>query len=232
MEIKLIDRSGVPAPEVPAHKQIYEAFNKSNFTKNWTAYASFKLARSGRGYGDDEFDLVLVTHTNIVVIELKNWHGKTLESINGRWYVDGEDKGDSPVGQVNLKAKKLSSLMLKKLGYDKKPYVLSFVVIQDGIEELHLTHEENQSVLYLEELLEWVQEQNYYRIFPRRPRFNPLLNLKAYDKFFGGNDFRPKDYLVQGFRPGQAAIWVHPSGLYSEFRAVDKDDPDQIALAP
>ncbi len=230
MEIKLINKSGVPAAEVQAHKGIYEAFNSSNFTKSWTAYASFKLARTGRGSGDDDFDLVLITHTNVIVIELKNWHGKTLESINGHWYVDGEDRGGSPVELVNLKAKKLASLMRNQLGYDKTPYVLSFVVIQDGIEELHLSNEESQSVLYLYELLEWVEERNYATIFRHRPRFNPLLNLKIYDKFFGGNDFRPKDYLVQGFRPGPAAIWAHPSGLYSEFRAVAKDDPDQIAL--
>lgn len=230
MEIKLINKSGVPAAEIQAHKRIFEAFNKSNFTKSWTAYASFKLARTARGSGDDDFDLVLVTHTNVIVIELKNWHGKKLESVNGHWYVDGEDRGGSPVELVNLKAKKLASLMRKQLGDDKTPFVLSFVVIQDGIEELLLSNEESPSVLYLYELLEWVQERTYASIFNRRPRFNPLLNLKTYDKFFGGNDFRPKDYLVQGFRPGQEAIWAHPSGLYSEFRAVAKDDPDQIAL--
>ena len=131
MEIKLINKNGVPAPEITAHKKIFEAFNKSVFTKNWTAYASFKLARSFRGSGDDDFDLVLITHSNAIVIELKNWHGKKLESMNGHWYLDGEDQGGSPVEIVNLKAKKLASLMRKKLGDDKTPFVLSFVVIQD-----------------------------------------------------------------------------------------------------
>jgi serine/threonine protein kinase len=230
MEIKLINKNGVPAPEITAHKKIFEAFNESVFTKNWTAYASFKLTRSFRGSGDDDFDLVLITHSNAIVIELKNWHGKKLESMNGHWYLDGEDQGGSPVELVNLKAKKLASLMRKKLGDDKTPFVLSFVVIQDGIEELNLTEDENLSVLYLYELLEWVNEKKYAEVFNRRPRFNPLSHLKSYDVFFGGNDFRPKDYLVHGFRPGPAAIWEHPSGLYSEFRAVAKDNPDQIAL--
>lgn len=183
-----------------------------------------------RGSGDDDFDLVLVTHSNVIVIELKDWHGKKLEAINGHWYVDGEDRGASPVELVNLKAKKLASLMKRKLGAEKTPFVLSFVVIQDGIEELNLAEQENLSVLYLYELLEWVEEKSYSKIFNRRPKFNPLLNKRAYDNFFGGNDFRPKDYLVQGFRPGEAPIWAHPSKLYSEFRATAKDDPDQIAL--
>ena len=143
MEIKLINKNGVPAAEIPAHKRIFDEFNKSTFTKNWTAYASFKLTRSFRGSGDDDFDLVLITHSNVIVIELKDWHGKKLESINGRWYLDGEDRGESPVELVNLKAKKLATLMRKKIGEDKTPFVLSFVVIQDGIEELNLTEDEN-----------------------------------------------------------------------------------------
>lgn len=230
MEIKLLNKNGVPAAEIPAHKKIFDAFNKSRFTSRWKAYASFKLARVARGSGDDDFDIVLITHTNIIVIELKNWHGKKLESVSGHWYVDGEDLGKSPVETVNLKAKKLASLMSQKLGHEKTPFVLSFVVIQDGIEELNLTENENSSVLYLYELLEWELEKNYLKLFKHRAKFDPLNNLKLYDNFFGGNDFRPKDYLVQGFRPGPDPIWVHPTGLYSEFRALAKDDPDQIAL--
>ena len=164
MDIKLINKSGVPAAEIQAHQKIYEAYNKSKFTKGWMAYASFKLARVARGSGDDDFDLVLVTHTNLIVIELKDWHGKKLEALNGHWYVDGEDRGASPVELVNLKAKKLASLMRKKLGDDKTPFVLSFVVIQDGIEELNLSPQENPSVLYLSELLEWAEEKNYNNI--------------------------------------------------------------------
>ena len=230
MEIRLLNKSGVPAAEIQAHQKLYDAFNKSNFTKNWKGYASFKLARVARGSGDDDFDLVIVTHTNVIVIELKNWHGKKLESVNGHWYVDGEDRGASPVELVNSKAKKLASLMKRQLGNDKTPFVLSFVVIQDGIEELYLTPQENPSVLFLEDMLEWAEERSYIKIFDRRPRFNPLSITRVYDKFFGGSDFRPKDYLVQGFRPSEVAIWEHPSKLYSEFKAIAKDDPDQVAL--
>ena len=85
---------------------------------------TIELARVARGSGDDDFDLVLVTHMNVIVIELKDWHGKKLEAVNGHWYVDGEDRGASPVERVNLKAKKLVSLMRKKLDDDKTPLAL------------------------------------------------------------------------------------------------------------
>ena len=35
--------------------------------------------------------MVLVTHTCVVVVELKNWHGKALTSHGGHWYVDGNE---------------------------------------------------------------------------------------------------------------------------------------------
>lgn len=230
MEIRLLNKSGVPAAEIQAHQKIFEAFNKSNFTKDWRGYASFKMARGGRGSGDDDFDLVLVTHTSVIVIELKNWHGTKLESINGRWYVDGEDRGASPIPLANEKGKKLASTMKRNLGNDLTPFVPAFVVIQDGIQELDLPEDEAKSVLYLSEVLQWANKDSYNQIYWGRPRFNPTFFLKDYDKFFGGRDFKPKDYLVQGFRPGDAAIWEHPAKLYSEFRAIAKDDPDQIAL--
>lgn len=229
MDIRLVKKTGVPAAEIEAHQKIHKAFNASPFTGRWRGYASFKLARGGRGSGDDDFDLVLVTHTNVVVIELKNWHGKNLKKIGENWFLDGEDRGESPVSLANLKAKKLASLMKQKLGTDKTPFVNSFVVIQDGVEELELA-DDDQSVLYLYELLEWVDQDKYKKLLPWTARFNVLANLGTYDNFFGGNDFKPRDYLVQGFRPGEAAIWEHPMGLYSEFKAQAKDDPDQLAL--
>jgi len=229
VEIRLIKKTGVPAAEIDAHQKIHKAFNESLFTSRWRGYASFKLARGGRGSGDDDFDLVLVTHTNIVVIELKNWHGKNLKKVGENWFLDNEDRGESPVSIVNLKAKKLANLMKQKLGNDKTPFVNSFVVIQDGVEELEMG-DDDQAVLYLYELLEWVDKDKYKKSLPWAPRFNVLAHLSAYDRFFGGNDFKPRDYLVQGFRPGDVAIWEHPKSLYSEFKAQAKDDPDQLAL--
>lgn len=66
--------------------------------------------------GDDDFDLVLVTHTNILVVELKNWYGKLLESDGEKWYVDGQCRDTSPVAKANLNAKRLASLLKQKLG--------------------------------------------------------------------------------------------------------------------
>ena len=96
------------------------------------ANVAVAMSRLGRGAafcgcaGDDDFDLILVTHSHIFVIELKNWRGKLLTSQGGNWYVDGQPRGRSPVPLVNLKAKRLGSTLNTRLGAAKTPLVLSF----------------------------------------------------------------------------------------------------------
>ena len=153
MEIRLIKKTGVPQAEIEAHQQIQADFASAPFSKNWRGYASFALARRGRGSGDDDFDLVMVTHTNIVVVELKNWNGRVLESDGHKWILDGEDRGSSPVQVAALKAKKLASTMKQKLGPERTPFVSSYVVLHGNIKELRLGEDEARSVLNMTEFL-------------------------------------------------------------------------------
>ena len=231
MDIRFLNKFGVPRAEVGAHQQIHAAFNRTAFSKRWRGYASFKLARPGRGTGDDDFDLVLVTHTQILIIELKNWQGKTLSAAKGRWFVDGRDMGPSPTETVNLKAKKLASVMRQKLGPQKTPFVAALVVIQDGIAELDLADDRlSDGVLFLSKLVKCSEESEYRRWFPHSSRIDPTRYLTDYDAFFAGRDFRPKDYVIHGFRPGDVPIWEHPRRLFAEYRAAAVDSPDQCAL--
>lgn len=230
MDIKLIRKSGVPRAEVEAHQQIQREFSSTAFSKGWRGYASFAISRGGRGAGDDDFDLVLVTHNVIVVVELKNWHGKLLESDGQKWYLDGESRDTSPVLKANLNAKRLASLITQKLGQNLKPFVASFVVMHGNVKQMKLTPDEEKSVLTMTELLSWRYEQVFKQYFWKRPLFNPLDHLRSYDEFFEGPSFKPKDYLVDGFRPESDPIFIHPKRLYSEFRASAKDDPLKHAL--
>lgn len=230
MDIKLIRKSGVPQAEVEAHKQIQTEFSSTSFSKGWRGYASFAISRGGRGAGDDDFDLVLVTHNVIVVVELKNWHGKLLESDGQKWYLDGESRDTSPVLKVNLNAKRLAGLITHKLGPDLKPFVTSFVVMHGDVKKMKLTPDEEKSVLTMTEFLSWRYEQVFKQYFWKRPLFNPLDYLDEYDEFFEGPSFKPKEYLVDGFRPESNPIFIHPRRLYAEFLASAKDDPLKHAL--
>ncbi len=230
MDIKLIKKSGVPKAEVEAHQKIQREFSSTAFSKGWRGYASFAISRGGRGSGDDDFDLVLVTHNVVIVVELKNWNGKLLESDGQKWYLDGESRDTSPVLKANLNAKRLASLMKQKLGNSFTPFVASFVVMHGNVEQLKLTSDEERSVLTMTEFLGLRYEQVFKQYFWKTPLFNPLDHLDRYDEFFEGPTFKPKDYLVDGFRPESSPIFVHPKKLYSEFRASAKDDPLKHAL--
>lgn len=229
MEIKLIRRSGVPRSEVNAHQAIQKAFSASPFSKAWRGYASFKLVRKGAGSGDEDFDLVLVTHSAICVIELKNWRGTNLKQVGNNWFVDGEDHGESPVRLAAEKARRLGSRMSEKLGRTNTAFVRSYVVMS-GITEIELSEDDGQSVLFLEDLLAWANSVDYATWVTRPANFNLLTKLALYDGFFGSREVRPRDYLVEGFQPGEKPIWTHPNQLYAEFEAKAKDDKDQLAL--
>lgn len=230
MDIKLIKRSGVPKAEVEAHQQIQREFSSSPLSKEWRGYASFAISRGGRGSGDDDFDLVLITHSVIIVVELKNWHGKLLESDGQKWYLDGESRDTSPVIKANLNAKRLASLMKQKLGPSFTPFVASFVVMHGNVRDMKLTPDEEKSVLTMTQFLALRYETVFKEYFWKRPLFNPLQHFDKYDQFFEGPTFKPKDYLVDGFRPESAPIFAHPKKLYLEFRASAKDDPLKHAL--
>lgn len=132
---------------------------------------------------------------------------------------------------VNLKAKKLASFMKQKLGPQRTPFILAFVVMHGSIGKMDLSDDENRSVLNMTEFLSFRFEQCYKTYFGGRSRVNPLDYLAEYDSFFQGANFKPKDYLIDGFRPDASPIFDdHPQKLYSEFRACAKDDPTKLAL--
>ena len=229
MEIRITKRDGVPQAEREAHQQIQAEFDRTPFSKGWRGYASFALVRPGRGTGDDDFDLVLVTHSTIIVIELKNWNGNLLQSDGKKWYLDGEDRGDSPVAVVRRKVPKLAALMTQRLGREKTPFISSYVVMHGQLKKMELPPDEERSVLNIQELLSFRYE-HCYRDYFQRPRFNPLDYLEDYDRFFEGPSFKPKVYYIDGFGPSGEPIFSHPRGLYNEFRAIAKDDPNTQAL--
>lgn len=230
MKIILLNKHGIPSAEIEAHKKIQEAFSKNNASKNWLGFASFKLTRSGRGNGDEDFDLVLITHTNIIVIELKNWHGKELQSSNGNWYVDGNDRGPSPLELVRAKARRLSSLLEQKIGKQATPFIKSYVVIQDGIEYFELPEDDLDSVKTLSEILDWSDPVQYGMEFTRKPRFDLTQHFKTYEEFFLGPNIIPREYAIEGYKPEINPTFNHPQKIYKELRGIAKNDLKKIGL--
>jgi len=92
---------------------------------------------------------------------------------------------------------------------------------------MKLTEGEEKSVLNMTEFLSLRFQDCYKQFFWKKPTFRPTDHLNKYDAFSQGPSFKPKDYLVDGFRPGSTAIFEHPKKLYSEYRATAKESTER-----
>ena len=61
----------------------------------WKGYAGFRFADAKNSY-EGEFDLVIITHCNVLIIELKHWNGE-ITGHSDKWFQNSEDRGRSPV---------------------------------------------------------------------------------------------------------------------------------------
>lgn len=78
----------------------------------WKGYSGFRLA-DPRCNKKGEFDLVIITHCNVLIIELKDWNKYKVTSKNNRWYLANKDMGRSPVS-ITRDKQYLINLILKR----------------------------------------------------------------------------------------------------------------------
>src|SRR5690554_346907 len=111
MEVKLWE-GGLQSQEIKAIESIQEAFsNKPNSSQPkvagggslkdqlrslsgnpilpWKGYAGFRFVDAKGNEG--EFDLVIVTHCNVLIVELKDWNNGEVVSRGDRWYKNDVD---------------------------------------------------------------------------------------------------------------------------------------------
>lgn len=61
----------------------------------WKGYAGFRFISSkGR---EGEFDLIIITHCNVLIIELKDWNHQPITARGDQWYKGGQHMDRSPV---------------------------------------------------------------------------------------------------------------------------------------
>ena len=104
---------GLTQHEVEAIEKIKQAFQASENNKKvkglgfdtlkslksifpWKGYSGFRFA-DVEERKEGEFDLVIVTHCNVLIIELKHWNGEPITNNGLRWYKGKKDMGHSPV---------------------------------------------------------------------------------------------------------------------------------------
>lgn len=208
----------------------------------WKGYAGFRLI-GGRN-NEGEFDLVIVTHFNVIIVELKHWNGE-LTANGDQWFQNGEHRERSAVSITQDKQYLLRE-KLKKSGRKfpsfegnkfNSPRVDFFVVLTGTANADKLPEKDRRHVLTLEEFLAFAENENFEKKFlpPCVPKHAINLRLNedfiVFDSIFSDNQTKPKSLVVNGYEAGEK---IYPpegvNSVYIEFLAKSKQRKDDKAL--
>ena len=203
----------------------------------WKGYAGFRFVDT-RTY-EGEFDLVLVTHHNVIIVELKQWHGEVTN--NGDvWYKNGEYHGRSAVS-VTRNKKFLLEKKLKKIQHDlsylkndrNRLRVEFFVVFSGKTDFSKLPEVERDHCYTLKNFLKLAQPEGFKKAFPRfHSRAIGLNNdFKVFNKLFLSDQIKPKHLIVNGYRASEQIFPLEGvESVYKEFIARSEANKNDKAL--
>lgn len=163
---------------------------QAELSDSWQAYRGVTVQDAK---GLMEFDLVMVTHDRVVILELKHWSGQ-LTSYDGTWFVNGVARGKSPVATKRDQAVRLAALLKNELqptlGYH--PFVEAHVVLCGTSSAENLPASEQRFAHTLDDFLKIRNTESYEAIMGEQPRPfdgdrlrpNHPANLNHFDSFF------------------------------------------------
>ena len=254
MEVRYWD-GGLEEHEVRAIEKIKETFSKPNSAQvkqgklgtslkdlralapspmdRWKGYAGFRFVDSSGHEG--EFDLLIITHTNILIIELKHWNGGPITCTGDNWYKGDQLMGRSPVSTTRNKLylikNKIKPLRERFTNKGFTPFIEYFVVMTGNSDISKLPSNERKHTLLLDEFLELADETQYDRTFPAVHSKQKLLceDIPLFDDLLIGNQTVPKPIIIDGWI-AKSEIFRHPNDVYREFHAVSEASKKEEAL--
>ena len=244
---------GLTQHEVEAIEKIKQAFQASENNKKvkgqgfdtlkslksifpWKGYSGFRFA-DVKERKEGEFDLVIVTHCNVLIIELKHWNG-TIICRQDKWYLNDKDMGRSPVSITRNKQfmleKKLDKFKQQFTNKGFRPQIHFLVVMTGNADFSQLPDNEKLHVVTLADFLQLKDEKQF------NDRFRPHRNSKTLNqdfelfdkKIFSSNTVKPKNISIGGYYAEDGAIFSHPKDIYQEYLAQteNKKHQDQALL--
>ena len=207
----------------------------------WYAFTNLDLALGiSRGR---EVDIIIVSDRRIFVIDIKDWYGR-IESVDGRWHLNGVDRDPSPVTKVIGVARDISILlreMLLKRPETKKspaPQVVGLVVLTGKADRSGVAETEASKVLTIEEFLRSVAsekaDRNTYGNVAEQFVNEPLTEHVWKDRlsrFFNVNTnpaFKPGRRNFQRYVAEESASYEHPRLIYREYEAQEEGTPPSL----
>ena len=244
---------GLTQHEVEAIEKIKQAFQASENNKKvkgqgfdtlkslksifpWKGYSGFRFADI-KERKEGEFDLVIVTHCNVLIIELKHWNG-TITSCQDRWYLNNKDMGRSPVSitrnKQHMLEKKLDKFKQQFTNKGFRPQVHFLVVMTSNTDFSQLPDNEKLHIITLTDFLQLKDEEQFDARFSPHSKSKTLnQDFELFDKkIFGSNTIKPKSISIGGYYAEDNSIFSHPKHIYQEYLAQteNKKHQDQALL--
>jgi serine/threonine protein kinase len=206
---------------------------KPSFNEGWKGYAGFRFVNQNK---QGEIDLLIVTHCNILIIELKHWNGQPTTSNNGKWFFGNDDRGKSPVEITRNKTYLLDKLLKPLKGQfsngKHNPHV-HFLVVMSGTSDFSKLHKnELANTVSLNAFCKMCTNK---QVFNERFRPHPesavlLKDVPLLEKrLLNDNKVESKPLAIDGWI-AQEAIFNHPKDIYSEFYAQSESDKNDRAI--
>lgn len=231
-KIKNILSDNLPEKNSNERNQGFDVLTKlkKKLSHGWKGYAGFRFVDKHK---KGEIDLLIITHCNILVIELKHWNEKPITSSNGKWFFGNEDRGKSPVEITRSKKFLLDTLLKPYQGkFSNKDHVpkVYFLVVMTGTSDFsRLPPKDLSEMMSLDSFLRLCSNEHIFnQRFHPHPDSKVLLNdIPLIEKnLLNETKIEARPLSVDGWI-GQEEIFKHPKGVYSEFYAqseVDKKD--------
>lgn len=203
---------------------------------DWSALTNLDLVLP---QGPREIDIVMYIPDRILLIDLKDWRGK-VESADGAWFLNGRERGRSPVAKISENARQVSILLGKHLDDLARrtrrpklptPRIDGLVVLTGTSDVSGIAPTEIGSVFALDDFIRTIAntKDRINRLPKAAPCFveTPLTSdawKPRLDKFFNASTgfFRPGTRRYGGYiAPSDAASFAHATGLYAEYDVED-----------
>lgn len=214
---------------------------QQHLRSSWFGYASVLMADRE---GSMEFDLIMVTHDRVLVVELKAWNGK-LENFDGKWRLTFPDGSVDIRGKSAYHRKRDQSLRLieilkagieHNLGY--VPFVETHVVLCGSATPEFLTDTEKLYVHTLDDFLrikddyESIVQKSFIKPFDdvNRQRPNTPRSREVFNRFFRGSQVQLAEFKYLGYVAAKAPDKVHDQNLFKEYPASHPQHPASRAM--
>lgn len=142
-----------PSSGQSLQEQLQQAKGNSIFP--WKGYAGFRFVDKGK---EGEFDLVIVTHCNVLIIELKDWNHGEITARGDKWLKNNKEMGRSPVSvtrnKKQLLEKKLDKYKSQFSNKGFRPFVHFLVVMTGNADFERLPEADKEHTISLEQFFE------------------------------------------------------------------------------